>query len=298
MAERNSGNINTDSNAAVLETNAPTKARHIAKCGVLTIRKDRSVYEAVAMMVRENVSGLPVVDNTGLVGIVSEKDLLGLLYGTEYLQGTIENHMTRDVVTFDEDDELTNICNCLASNNFRRVPILHEGDLAGIISRADIIKTCSGRFRSQVTDEELTDRRVGPLASDIMKRGLLTVTKQTPIYEAMEMVAATNVTGLPVVDNYMNLVGIVSEKDMLKLLIDPDARLGNTEDFMTQEVVSFNHGDSLFDICDCLINNNFRRVPILNRGKVVGVISRADLMVYILKNKSAIFGRRRTDLAV
>ena len=129
-----------------------------------------------------------------------------------------------------------------------------------------------------------------------MKWGLLTVTRHTPIYEAMEILATMNVTGLPVVDDYMNLAGVITEKDMLRLLRDPDAKSGNTEDFMTEEVISFNHDDSLFDICDCLINNPFRRVPILNQGKVVGIVSRADVIVYILKNKSVIFGRRRTDL--
>ena len=113
----------------------------------------------------------------------------------------------------------------------------------------------------------------------------------------MEMLATMNVTGLPVVDDNMNLVGVITEKDMLRLLKDPNSKSGNTEEFMTEEVVSFNHDDSLFDICECLINNHFRRVPILNRGKVVGIVSRADIIVYILKNKSVIFGRRRTDLA-
>jgi len=297
MANRNSRYIEADSDAAVLERNAPTKARHIAKCGVLTIRRDKSVYEAVAMMVKGHVSGLPVVDDTGLVGVVSEKDVLRLLYNTEFLQGAVEDYMTTDVITFDEDDDLADICECLAKNNFRRVPILHQGQLAGIISRSDIIRTCNGVFRARNMAERAARREIGPLACDVMKQGLLTVKRQTDIFEAMEILATMNVTGLPVVDDYMNLVGMITEKDMLELLRDPNAKPGNTESFMTEDVVSFNHDDSLFDVCDCLINNHFRRVPILNQGKVIGIVSRADLVVYILKNKSVIFGRRRTDLA-
>jgi len=296
MANRNSRNIEADSDAAVLERDAPTKARHIAKCGVLTIRKDKSVYEAVAMMVKGHISGLPVVDDTGLVGIVSEKDVLRLLYNTEFLQGAVEDYMTTNVVSFDEDDDLGDICDCLIDSNFRRVPILHQGNLAGIISRSDIIRTCNSIFRARNMAERAVRREIGPLAGDVMKRGLLTVRRQTDIYEAMQILATMNVTGLPVVDDYMNLVGMITEKDMLGLLRDPNAQPGNTESFMTEKVASFNHDDSLFDVCDCLINNHFRRVPILNQGKVVGIVSRADLMVYILKNKSVIFGRRRTDL--
>jgi len=139
MTSSNYRNTETGANTAVLERTAPTKARHIAKCGVLTVRRERSVYEAVAMMVKNHVSGLPVVDDSGIVGIISEKDVLRLLYDIEFLQGTVEDYMTTDVVTFDEDDNLADICDCLAENNFRRVPILHEGQLAGIVSRADVI---------------------------------------------------------------------------------------------------------------------------------------------------------------
>ena len=124
------------------------------------------------------------------------------------------------------------------------------------------------------------------VAKDVMISGLLTVRTSTPVYEAMEILATRNVTGLPVVDDYMNLLGVVSEKDILKLLYDPDAKPGLAEEYMTTGVIGFDQGTSLFEICDCLINNNFRRVPILDHGKLVGIISRTDIMAYIMKNRS------------
>ena len=84
-----------------------------------------------------------------------------------------------------------------------------------------------------------------------MKCGLLVVKRQTPIYEAVDIIAKRNVTGLPIVDDYMNMVGIITEKDALELLNNPKAEPAEVQEFMTEEVVSFNHDDSLFDICDC-----------------------------------------------
>ena len=280
-------------NTAVSERKVLGTAVDIMKCGVTTIRKEKSVYEVIKILVEKNISGLPVIDDTGLVGIISEKDILKLMFETEFISGSVEDYMTRDIITFDEQDSLADICNCLIENNFRRVPILHNNKLSGIISRADLIRANKDRFKPQETTEKPEERKKGPLARDIMKCGLITVQRQTPIYEAIEILASKHITGLPVVDDCMNLVGIISEKDMLKLLYDPSVKPGKTEDFMTEQVVSFNHDDSLFDVCDCLINHNFRRVPILNQGKVVGIISRADVMVYVLKNKSAIFERRK-----
>jgi CBS domain-containing protein len=134
-----------------------------------------------------------------------------------------------------------------------------------------------------------------PVAKDVMKSGLLTVRTSTPIYEAMEILATKNVTGLPVVDDYMNLLGIVSEKDILKLLYDPSAKPGLVKDYMTTDVVGFDRNTSLFEICHCLVNNNFRRVPILDNGKLVGIISRTDIMTYIMKNHSRFFAQKPKD---
>jgi CBS domain-containing protein len=282
------------SNNAVLDRSKPGKAKDIAKYGVITIEKNKSVYDAIRKLVEKNISGLPVIDDTGLAGIISEKDVLRLLYDNKVLQGSVGDYMTRNVVSFDEEDNLTDICDCLMNNNFRRVPIMHQGKLAAIISRADLIKANKEKFKPEGSGGNSTKYNQSLLAKDVMKCGLLTVKKDMPIYEAMDILATRNITGLPVVDDSMNLVGIVSEKDMLKLLYNPKAEPGKVEDFMTEEVVSFNHDDSLYDICDCLMYNYFRRVPILHHGKLAGVISRADLIVYILKNESAILKNRHT----
>lgn len=76
---------------------------------------------------------------------------------------------------------------------------------------------------------------------------------------------------------------MVSEKDMLKLLYNPEAEPSSAAEIMTRKVVSFDENDDLFDVCECLINNNFRRVPIVSKGKLVGVISRRDIIKFILK---------------
>jgi CBS domain-containing protein len=281
---------------AVLERNTAEKAKDIAECGIITINSQESVYKAIEIMVEKNISGLPVVDETDLVGVISEKDVLKLLYATEFVAGRVEEYMTGSIISFDEEDRLADICDCLIKNDFRRVPILHEGMLTGVISRTDLIRAAKDKFKPQGVDETSTQKRRNiVLTRDVMKCGLLTVQRETPIYEAMDIIATRNITGLPVVDDCMNLVGVVSERDMLKLLYDPTVKAGKTEEFMTEEVVSFNHDDELSDVCDCLINNRFRRVPILNQGKVVGIISRADVILYILKHKLGFSRHRRAE---
>jgi CBS domain-containing protein len=283
-------------NSSTLEETEPQRIGDIMQCGVITVRREESVYKAIGIMAEKHVSGLPVVDDVGLAGIISEKDVLKLLYDSEFLPGNVEDYMTKDVVSFDIDGSVSDICECLTNNNFRRVTILHQGRLAGIVSRADLIRANKDRFKPKKSSfVKSAKHQNGPLAQDIMQWGLLTAGKNTPICQVVEVIATKNITGLPVVDDYMNLLGIVSEKDVLKLLYHPQPQDVNVEDIMTEKVVSFNQDDSLFDVCDCLIENNFRRVPVLNQGRLVGIVSRADIIVYILKNKSTIFKHRHLN---
>jgi len=118
---------------------------------------------------------------------------------------------------------------------------------------------------------------------NVMITDLITVKRQTPVYEAIRTMAERNITGLPVVNDDMTLAGIISEKDVMKLLYDIENKPGKVGDFMTENPFSFDQEDSLIDIAECFIKNNFRRVPITSEGKLVGIVSRKDIIKYILE---------------
>ena len=124
-------------------------------------------------------------------------------------------------------------------------------------------------------------------AKDIMQSSLITVKQDTPVIEAINILGQNKITGLPVVDDDMNLVGLVSEKDVLgiayRLLADIVGSTMDTQnvgDIMTKDVISFCIDDNLADICQCFINKPFRRVPVIDNGKIVGIISRKDIIAH------------------
>lgn len=117
----------------------------------------------------------------------------------------------------------------------------------------------------------------------IMTKDVITAKAHTPIYEAMELMAKHDVSGLPVVEDDMTLVAILSEKDVISLLDAPGGAEEKTVgDFMTQPALYFDEDESLLDVCDFLKKNVFRRVPITSEGKLVGLISIRDVIEYIL----------------
>ena len=121
--------------------------------------------------------------------------------------------------------------------------------------------------------------------SDIMSTNVVTVGPDTTILEATNVLTKHNITGLPVVDRKKRLLGIVSEKDLLQLAYGlkthtyaSDDSPKTVEDVMTKEVITFDEGDRLSDVIKCLMYGDFRRVPISSGGKLVGIISRRDLL--------------------
>jgi CBS domain-containing protein len=124
-------------------------------------------------------------------------------------------------------------------------------------------------------------------AKDIMTKHIISVKANTPIYDVLELIAKHDISGLPVVDDDLTLIGIISEKDVLSLFYDSEEDSNQTvNDFMTQPPLFFDANESLLDVCDFLKKNVFRRVPITSKGKLVGIISIRDVIEYIIQLRS------------
>lgn len=121
-------------------------------------------------------------------------------------------------------------------------------------------------------------------AGELMTKEVVTVQEKTPIREAIELMLRRRISGVPVVDTNMRLVGVLSEKDVLSLVYNREGvEIKIVRDFMTRRPVSFREDESLVEVCDFFSKNLFRRVPITSNNKVVGIVSLPDLLEYIVR---------------
>ncbi len=122
---------------------------------------------------------------------------------------------------------------------------------------------------------------------DVMTKDVISVKKETPIYEAMEIMRKKDITGMPVIQDDMTLLGVITEKDVLRLFYaDGDENNQTVGLFMTRPAVSYRENENLRSVCDFMMINYFRRVPVVSKqGKLVGIISRPDIIDYILEQK-------------
>ncbi len=122
---------------------------------------------------------------------------------------------------------------------------------------------------------------------DVMTKSVISVKRETPIYEAMEIMRKKDITGMPVVEDDMTLVGVITEKDVLRLFYaEEDEKNETVGFFMTRPAVSYRENENLQSVCDFMMINYFRRVPVVSKqGKLVGIISRPDIIDYILEQR-------------
>ena len=119
---------------------------------------------------------------------------------------------------------------------------------------------------------------------DIMTANVITVAENTPIYDALNLLSEHEISGMPVIDENKKVVGMLTEKDVLQILINSkisvDARVS---EYMSHKVVSFLEEDDVMAVCRFLLSAAVRRVPVVRDGKIVGIVSRRDIVRLILK---------------
>jgi CBS domain-containing protein len=98
------------------------------------------VREAAGMMAREDVAALPVVEGDRLVGIVTDRDLVVrvLAEGRDPVAMTVIEVATRDLLTVEADEDVARVVELMARHRVRRVPVLDQGRLIGIVARPDV----------------------------------------------------------------------------------------------------------------------------------------------------------------
>ena len=134
---------------------------------------------------------------------------------------------------------------------------------------------------------------------DVMTKNVICVQKDIPVVEAIRLMAKNDITGIPVVEDDMTPVGILSEQDVLRLLHTyRDEKDRTVNNFMSQPAIHFDEEEPLLDACNRLRENlresPIRRIPVTSQGKVVGILSRSDIIICILHlcDEDAVLDRR------
>lgn len=130
-------------------------ARDIMTSTVITAKEDMVVIDLMKLLLRWHISGVPVVDNDGmLLGIVTEHDVMNFAISGDAASTRASEVMTKQVETYDPDTLVVEIINHFAAHRIRRVPVVEDGKVVGIISRRDIVRYMDQMYSRLVAEED------------------------------------------------------------------------------------------------------------------------------------------------
>jgi CBS domain-containing protein len=117
--------------------------------------RDASVRDAAKLMAKEDVGPIPVVDGDRLVGLVTDRDLVlrVLAEGRDPESTTVGEIASSDVVTVSPDEDLDRALKLLAQHQVRRLPVVENERLVGIVAQADIARMGKDEKTGQIVEE-------------------------------------------------------------------------------------------------------------------------------------------------
>lgn len=195
------------------------EAREIMEEGVVTLKEDKSLKDALNTMIKHKTGGLPIVDyKNQIIGIISERDFLGLIADMKTGK-SVSEYMNKSVVTANPNMSLKEATKIMVSNVFRRLPVVVDSVLLGIINATDIVKFLgSGEVFSKLITGHVNEAFGLPIKT-LMSSEIITIEPDVDLGSAAEIMAKKDVGSLPVLKEGV-LVGILTESDFLRALAE------------------------------------------------------------------------------
>jgi acetoin utilization protein AcuB len=133
-------------------------------------------------------------------------------------QELVKDWMTRDVVTIIPDTTLPDAHRLMDEKGIRRLPVLKDGRLVGIVTRGDV-RGAEPSSATSLSIWELHYLLAKLTITEVMTRNPITISQDATIGEAAQVMLDSRISGLPVVDSGGKVVGIITESDIFRMVV-------------------------------------------------------------------------------
>lgn len=126
-----------------------------------------------------------------------------------------------------------------------------------------------------------------PKVQEIMCTKVITVSPETTVAEAIELLLKHRISGAPVVDEAGNLIGVVSEFRLMEVVYRPQVKSDLVSQVMTRDVLTVTEQTELADVANKFLSHRIRRMPVVRGRQLVGVIARSDVLRSAMRDTNA-----------
>ncbi len=196
----------------------------------------------------------------------------------------------KDVVTVPPTTTIMGTAKTMVGYGYRRVPVADAGTkrLKGICTVIDIIDFLGGGEKRKIIDRVYDGNMIvainGPI-TEIMESDVVTVGDDASLEDAIEIMADESVGGVPVIDPGGIIVGIITERDIVRLMGDSASGV-KVGDIMSRRVTTAPPNMPIEAAARTMISSGFRRLPVVTDSYVCGIITATDIMRYLGKGEA------------
>ena len=182
----------------------------------------------------------------------------------------IKNLMSEDLITIDKDQNLSDALKLLRKHNVSRLPVTNHKELVGIISERDIAnKLGSSKYESMPASRLHV--------SSVMVKDVFTVPKTMQLDEVAKIMLEKGIGSLPIVDDD-KMIGIVSKADFVTLAVGIAFDKITVKEIMSNNLITVSPSERLVHARRQMIEFKVGRLPVVEEGKLVGMLTSKDLM--------------------
>lgn len=272
------------------------KVREIMTTNVQGVEVPGNRSEALELLKKRRVSALPVLKKgtKELIGIVTLRDLFD-----NPDEEQLAMLVNRDVITIGQDDPLEDAAKRMLATGVRRMPVIKDGELVGMLTVRDIV------YRA------IAKMNIDTPASEYMQRSFASVWEGTPLQAVVEMMGLAGVRALPVIDVKGRLVGMIDDSDIIKISeVETESKMeqmkGRSEsdswtwdsedriyitkktlkppdkmvqEVMTKDLITIGKRTSVSECAQLMKEKKIEQIPVVTAGgDFIGIVRDEDLL--------------------
>jgi len=197
-------------------------------------------------------------------------------------EGEVMKIASKSLITTSPTVPIYDVIKIMSKEGFRRVPTVDSGTrrLEGLVTSTDLIDYLGGGEKFQLIRKKSAGnffKAINEPVRIIMERDLLVIDERSDLRETLELMLEYGVGGIPIVDDKNRIVAMITERDIMNHFIDKIMGV-KVEELMTKEVVSINAETTIIDAERIMIEQGFRRLPIVSEEEIIAVVTAMDII--------------------
>lgn len=258
--------------------------------------------DAINMMVRNKLTGLPVVraSDGKLMGVVSRRDIF-----RKFDEDQLSLIMKKQCISIDSDTSIREAARIFAEKRIHRLPVVEDGKLVGIVTPTDILV-------------EIKDMKTAMTSEEVIRTTCVTAYEDEPLSYTVAAMRISDVSAVPVLDARGKLVGILTDRDLFSDQTgdaEAMARLGiensnlagyrnvlplfyaatnkylsenkKVRDYMVKDPITVFKKTTLNEVARIMLQNDFGQIPVHGtKDEIVGMIYDVDVLCAITGNQN------------